>query len=103
MRGLRIFLPNCTKPSSKLRCKVTESDTVVAARQVKNIPVTYIVYPDEAHVFQKPPNRLSYITIAEAFFARHLGDACEAVGEDLEGCSHEVRADADILTDLGMT
>jgi acylaminoacyl-peptidase len=54
-------------------------------------------------VFQKPPNRLSYITIAEAFFARHLGDACEAVGEDLEGCSHEVRADADILTDLGMT
>jgi hypothetical protein len=29
LRGLRIFLPNCSKPSSKLRCKVTESDTIV--------------------------------------------------------------------------
>jgi acylaminoacyl-peptidase len=36
------------------------------------------------HGFQKPPNRLSFIAIAEAFFARHLGGACEPVGRDFE-------------------
>jgi len=89
--------------ANDVRCKVAESDTIVTAMQAKKIPVTYIVYPDEGHGFQKPPNRLSYITIAEAFFARHLGGACEPVGRDLEGSSHEVRAGADILTDLGVT
>ena len=89
--------------ANDVRCKVTESDTIVAAMQAKNIPVTYIAYPDEGHGFNKPPNRISYIAIAEAFFARHLGGACEAIVEDLEGSSHEVRAGADILTDLGVT
>ena len=89
--------------ANDVRCKVTESDTIVAAMQAKNIPVTYVVYSDEGHGFQKPSNRLSYIAIAEAFFARHLGGAREAIGQDLEGSSHEVRAGADILTDLGVT
>jgi dipeptidyl aminopeptidase/acylaminoacyl peptidase len=89
--------------ANDVRCKVAESDTIVAAMQAKNIPVTYVVYPDEGHGFQKPLNRLSYIAIAEAFFARHLGGAFEAVGRDLEGSSHEIRAGKDILTDLGVT
>ena len=76
-----------------------ESDTIVAAMQTKGIPVTYVVYPDEGHGFQKPPNRLSYIAIAEAFFARHLGGACEPVGNDFDGSTHEVRAGADLLAD----
>jgi acylaminoacyl-peptidase len=88
--------------ANDVRCKVTESDTIVAAMQAKNIPVTYIVYPDEGHGFNKPPNQISHIAIAEAFFARHLGGACEAIVEDLEGSSHEVRAGAGILTDLGV-
>lgn len=79
-----------------VRCKVAESDTIVAAMQAKNIPVTYIVYPDEGHGFQKPGNRLSYIAIAEAFFAKHLGGAFEPTGSDLEGSSHEIRAGEDI-------
>jgi acylaminoacyl-peptidase len=69
----------------------------------KNIPVAYVVYPDEGHGFQKPPNRLSYIAIADVFFARHLGGAFEPVGRDLEDSSHEIRAGEDILRDLGMT
>ena len=85
-----------------VRCKVAESDTIVAAMRARNIPVTYVVYPDEGHGFQKPPNRLSYIVMAEAFFARHLGGAFEPVGSDLEGSSHEIRAGADILADLGV-
>jgi len=86
--------------ANDVRCKVAESDTIVAAMQAKNIPVTYVVYPDEGHGFQKPPNRLSYIAIAEAFFARHLGGAFEPVGSDLEGSSHEIRAGD--LTGLGV-
>jgi dipeptidyl aminopeptidase/acylaminoacyl peptidase len=89
--------------ANDVRCKVAESDTIVAAMQARNIPVTYVVYPDEGHGFQKPANRLSYIAIAEAFFARHLGGAFEPVGRDLDGSSHQIRAGADILTDLGVT
>jgi acylaminoacyl-peptidase len=85
-----------------VRCKIAESDTIVDAMQARNIPVTYIVYPDEGHGFQKPSNQLSHIAIAEAFFARHLGGACEPVGEDFDGSSHQVRAGADILADLGV-
>ena len=85
--------------ANDVRCKMAESDTIVAAMQTKGIPVTYVVYPDEGHGFQKPPNRLSYIAIAEAFFARHLGGACEPVGIDFDGSSHEVRAGADLLAD----
>jgi dipeptidyl aminopeptidase/acylaminoacyl peptidase len=88
--------------ANDVRCKVAESDTIVTAMQARNIPVTYVVYPDEGHGFQKPPNRLSYIAIAEAFFARHLGGAFEPVGRDLEGSSHEIRAGTDILVNLGV-
>jgi hypothetical protein len=48
--------------------QVTESDTIVAARQAENIRVMCIVHPDEGHLFQKPSKRLSYITTAEASF-----------------------------------
>jgi dipeptidyl aminopeptidase/acylaminoacyl peptidase len=89
--------------ANDVRCKIAESDTIVAAMQAKGIPVTYVVYPDEGHGFAKPPNRFSYFAIAEAFFARHLGGACEPVGNDFEGSSHEVRAGADILADALQT
>jgi dipeptidyl aminopeptidase/acylaminoacyl peptidase len=75
-----------------VRCKIAESDTIVAAMQAKNIPVTYIVYPDEGHGFSRTKNQLSYYAIAEAFFAKHLGGRCEPFGNDLDGSSHEVRA-----------
>jgi acylaminoacyl-peptidase len=87
--------------ANDVRCKIAESDTIVAAMEAKGIPATYVVYPDEGHGFHKPPNRLSYIAIVEAFFARHLGGACEPIGGDFEGSSHEVRVGADILSDIG--
>jgi len=83
--------------ANDVRCKVVESDTIVAAMQEKNIPVTYVVYPDEGHGFAKPSNRLSYIAIAEAFFARHLGGAFEPICGDFEGSSHKIRTGDDLL------
>ena len=86
--------------ANDVRCKIAESDTIVAAMRAKDIPVAYVVYPDEGHGFQKPSNRLSYVAIAEAFFARHLGGACEPVGRDFDGSSHEFRAGAEILLEI---
>lgn len=78
--------------ANDVRCKIAESDSIVAVMQAKAIPVTYVVYPDEGHGFHKPANRLAYVAIAEAFFAHHLGGACEPVGTDFDGSSHEYRA-----------
>jgi len=39
------------------RVKQTESDQIVQAMQERDIPVTYVLYPDEAHGFARPENR----------------------------------------------
>ena len=83
--------------ANDVRCKVAESDQIVAAMEDKGLPVTYVVYPDEGHGFHKPQNRLAYIAIAEAFLARHLGGALEPLGDEFDGSSHEVRADDGIV------
>ena len=88
--------------ANDVRCKVAESEAIVAAMTARNIPVTFVVYPDEGHGFHKPANRLAHYAITEAFFARHLGGALEPMGTDLAGSSHEIRAGADILKDLGV-
>jgi dipeptidyl aminopeptidase/acylaminoacyl peptidase len=42
------------------RVKQTESDQIVAAMQTKNIPVTYVLFPDEGHGFAKPENNIAF-------------------------------------------
>jgi len=54
------------------RVKQAESDQIVEAMQKKNIPVTYVLYPDEGHGFARPENRMSFFAVAEAFLAQHL-------------------------------
>lgn len=89
--------------ANDVRCKVSESDQIVAAMTAKGIPVTYVVFPDEGHGFARPENRLAFNAIKEVFLARHLGGRAEPIGEDFEGSSHEIRAGGEILkeTDLG--
>lgn len=69
------------------RVKQAESDQIVKAMQEKKIPVTYVVYPDEGHGFQRPENRLSFFAITEAFLAEHLGGRVEPIGNDFQGSS----------------
>ena len=69
------------------RVQQSESDQIVAAMQEKNIPVTYILYPDEGHGFARPENNLSFFAVAEAFLAEHLGGRYEPIGSDLAGSS----------------
>lgn len=69
------------------RVKQSESDQIVRAMQEKNIPVTYVLYPDEGHGFARPENNLSFFAIAEAFLGECLGGRYETLGQDLEGAS----------------
>ena len=66
------------------RVKRPESDQIVNAMQRQNIPVTYVVYPDEGHGFARPENRLSFFAVAEAFLAEHLGGRAEPIGNDFD-------------------
>lgn len=72
------------------RVNKVEPDQIVAAMQAKNLPVTYVLYPDEGHGFARPANRLSFNAIAEAFLAKCLGGRFEAVGNDFEGSSLQI-------------
>jgi dipeptidyl aminopeptidase/acylaminoacyl peptidase len=74
------------------RVKQAESDQIVAAMQAKNIPVTYVLYPDEGHGFARPENNLSFCAIAEAFLATCLGGRSEPIGRDFDGASLTVPA-----------
>ncbi|QDT69533.1 Prolyl tripeptidyl peptidase precursor [Planctomycetes bacterium MalM25] len=68
-----------------------EADQIVQAMEAKGIPVTYALYPDEGHGFQRPQNRTSFNAVTEAFLSEHLGGRYEPLEpEDLEGCSLHV-------------
>jgi dipeptidyl aminopeptidase/acylaminoacyl peptidase len=69
------------------RVKQAESDQIVQAMQKKNIPVTYVLYPDEGHGFVRPENRLSFNAVAEAFLSRCLGGRNEPIGDAFRGSS----------------
>jgi dipeptidyl aminopeptidase/acylaminoacyl peptidase len=72
------------------RVKQAESDQIVKAMKEKNIPVTYVLYPDEGHGFARPTNRTSFYAIAEGFLSQCLGGRFEPIGNDFKGASVQV-------------
>ncbi len=77
------------------RVKQSESDQIVSAMRAKNLPVTYVLFPDEGHGFAEPGNRLAFNAVAEAFLAEHLGGRYEPIGDDFKASSIQVPAGAD--------
>ncbi len=69
------------------RVKQAESDQIVKAMQSKNIPVTYVLFPDEGHGFARPENSMAFNAVTEAFLAECLGGRFEPIGDDFEGSS----------------
>jgi dipeptidyl aminopeptidase/acylaminoacyl peptidase len=55
------------------RVKQAESDQIVSAMREKNLPVEYLLFPDEGHGFAQPNNRLKFYAATESFLARYLG------------------------------
>lgn len=82
------------------RVKQNESLQIVNAMQERNIPVTYVLYPDEGHGFARPENRLSFYAVAEAFLAEHLGGRYQPVGDDFEGSNITVPVGMDEVPGL---
>jgi dipeptidyl aminopeptidase/acylaminoacyl peptidase len=82
------------------RVKQAESDQIVQAMQVKNIPVTYVLYPDEGHGFARPENNLSFSAVAEAFLAGILEGRFEPIGDDFAGASITVPTGAEQISGL---
>lgn len=85
------------------RVKQAESDQIVQAMKSKNIPVSYMLYPDEGHGFARPENRLSFFAVAEAFLARCLGGRYEPIGDDFNDTSLQVLDGANEVPGLAET
>ncbi len=73
------------------RVKISESDQIVEAMNERDIPVTYVVFPDEGHGFARPENSMAFNAVAEAFLAEHLGGRAEPLGGDVAESSAQVR------------
>ena len=82
------------------RVKQAESDQIVQAMQAKNIPVTYVLYPDEGHGFARPENNMSFSAVAEAFLAGILEGRFEPIGDDFGGASITVPTGAEQVSGL---
>ena len=72
------------------RVKQSESDQIVEAMNQKQIPVTYVLYPDEGHGFARPENNLSFFAVSELFLSQHLGGRLQEIGDDFEGSSIQI-------------
>ncbi len=82
------------------RVKQAEADQIVHAMQDKKIPVTYVLFPDEGHGFARPPNRLAFNAVAEAFLAENLGGRFEPIGKAFYGSAIQVPVGADDVPGL---
>jgi dipeptidyl aminopeptidase/acylaminoacyl peptidase len=82
------------------RVKQAESDQIVQAMQAKNIPVTYVLYPDEGHGFARPENNMSFSAVAESFLAGILEGRFEPIGDDFSGASITVPTGAEQVSGL---
>ena len=65
---------------------------MAAPMKAKNIPVPYVVFPDEGHGFARPVNNIAFNAVAENFLAKCLGGRAEPVGGALAVSTAQVRA-----------
>ncbi|MFU8896242.1 MAG: alpha/beta fold hydrolase [Gammaproteobacteria bacterium] len=85
------------------RVKQAEADQIVVAMRERDLPVEYIVAPDEGHGFRGNENRLAMFARTEAFLARHLGgrhqaEMSDAIAERLAAITVDI--DTVEVTDL---
>jgi dipeptidyl aminopeptidase/acylaminoacyl peptidase len=82
------------------RVKESESIQIVEAMQAKNLPVTYVMFPDEGHGFARPENNMAFFAVTEAFLSQHLGGPFEPIGSSVRESSAKVDAGADLIPGL---
>jgi dipeptidyl aminopeptidase/acylaminoacyl peptidase len=72
------------------RVNQAESDQIVKAMAAKNIPVTYVLFPDEGHGFARPENSIAFNAVAEQFLGKCLSGRVEPIGGALKASSAKV-------------
>jgi dipeptidyl aminopeptidase/acylaminoacyl peptidase len=73
------------------RVKQAESDQMAAAMKANDVPVTYLLYPDEGHGFVRPENQLAFVAVAEQFLAECLGgEAAPITAEERQATTMQV-------------
>ncbi len=82
------------------RVKQAEADQIVAAMKKHNIPVIYVLYPDEGHGFRRPPNSMSFNAVTEAFLGKYLGGRVEPMSEDIGNSSITIPAGSQLIPGL---
>ncbi len=82
------------------RVNVRESDQIVAAMKAKDIPVTYVLFPDEGHGFARPVNNIAFNAVAENFLASCLKGRAEPIGAALQGSTAQVKEGAGFVSGL---
>jgi dipeptidyl aminopeptidase/acylaminoacyl peptidase len=82
------------------RVKKLESDQLVAAMKAKDLPVTYMVFPNEGHTLNYEANRLAYYAVMENFLAQHLGGRAEPIGDAVRRSAAQLVAGAELIPGL---
>jgi dipeptidyl aminopeptidase/acylaminoacyl peptidase len=100
------FAQNISRPlligqgANDPRVNVAESDQIVESMKAKNIPVTYVVFPDEGHGFARPVNNIAFQAVAENFLGQCLGGRAEPIGATLKASSAQVKHGAQFAPGL---
>jgi dipeptidyl aminopeptidase/acylaminoacyl peptidase len=76
------------------------SDDFVAEMKKHAKPVTYLLYPDEGHDYERKENWMSLFAVAERFFHEHLGGRYEPFGNDISASSVQVIEGKLLIPDL---
>ncbi|MBL8963073.1 MAG: prolyl oligopeptidase family serine peptidase, partial [Phycisphaerae bacterium] len=82
------------------RVKQSESDQIVSAMEQRQIPVTYVLFPDEGHGFARPENNTAFNAVTEGFLSKHLGGRFEPAAGDIEKSTAQIKSGAEHLPSL---
>ncbi len=73
------------------RVKLSESETIAEAMAERQLPIDFVVFPDEGHGLANPRNALAMTALVEAFLKEHIGGRAEPIGASLKQSSLQWR------------
>jgi dipeptidyl aminopeptidase/acylaminoacyl peptidase len=74
------------------RVKQAEAEQIVGAMNAHQLPVTYVLFPDEGHGFARPENNIAFAGVMEAFLSAHLGGSYLPLTKaELEASSMQIK------------
>jgi dipeptidyl aminopeptidase/acylaminoacyl peptidase len=79
------------------RVKQAESDQIIQAMEKNNLPVTYVLFPDEGHGFARPENNMAFVAVEEQFLSKCLGGRAEPIAEAFAGSSISIPKGVDLI------